>query len=120
MESFPKCDFIPVDYYEVRHVKSSFKKLMRACVPSSPFNENERGFLKAMEETEWLPQVGIFHYGKFLVKAMEETEWLPQVGIFHYGKFLVKAMEETEWLPQVGIFHYGKFLFIIRKNNHLR
>lgn len=57
MESFPKCDFIPVDYHEVRHVKSSFKKLMRACVPSSPFNENERGFLKAMEETEWLPQV---------------------------------------------------------------
>ena len=57
MDSFPKCDFIPVDYYEVRHVKSSFKKLMRACVPSSPFNENERGFLKAMEETEWLPQV---------------------------------------------------------------
>lgn len=57
MESFPKCDFIPVDYQEVRHVKSSFKKLMRACVPSSPFNENERGFLKAMEETEWLPQV---------------------------------------------------------------
>ena len=62
MESFPKCDFIPVDYYEVRHVKSSFKKLMRACVPSSPFNENERGFLKAMEETEWLPQVEVFHY----------------------------------------------------------
>ena len=62
MDSFPKCDFIPVDYYDVRHLKSSFKKLMRACVPSSPFNEQERGFLKAMEETEWLLQVRCFKY----------------------------------------------------------
>ncbi len=57
LESFPKCDFIPVDYYEVRHVKSSFKKLMRACVPSSVYTDKERGILKAVEETEWLPQV---------------------------------------------------------------
>ena len=56
MESFPKCDFIPVDYYEVRHVKSAFKKLSRACVPSSPYPE-DRGFLKAVEESEWLPQL---------------------------------------------------------------
>lgn len=48
---------MPVEYSDVRHVKSSFKKLMRACVPSSPFNEQERGFLKAMQETDWLPQV---------------------------------------------------------------
>ena len=57
MESFSKCDFIPIDYYEVRHVKSSFKKLMRACVPSSPYTDPEKGLLRAVEESEWLKQI---------------------------------------------------------------
>jgi len=57
MESYPKCDFIPVDYVEVRNLKSSFKKLMRACVPSSPSSEGDKGFLRAVEESEWLPQL---------------------------------------------------------------
>ncbi|KAI0213842.1 Myotubularin-related protein 13 [Lamellibrachia satsuma] len=57
MESFPKCDFIPIDYHEVRHVKTSFKKLMRACVSSAPFTDPEKGFLKAVEDSEWLPQI---------------------------------------------------------------
>ena len=56
LESFPKCDFIPVDFYEVRHVKASFKKLMRACVPSTSAGQ-EASFLKAVEESGWLPQV---------------------------------------------------------------
>jgi len=57
MESFLRCDFIPVDYYDARHIKSSFKKLMRACVPSSPFADPEKGFLRAVEESEWLKQL---------------------------------------------------------------
>ena len=56
LESFPKCDFIPVDFYEVRHVKASFKKLSRACVPSSPQGP-DASFHKAVEESGWLPQV---------------------------------------------------------------
>ncbi|XP_052225213.1 myotubularin-related protein 13-like isoform X3 [Dreissena polymorpha] len=56
MESFPKCDFIPVDFYEVRYVKASFKKLMRACVPSSGQGP-EGTFLHAVEESGWLPQL---------------------------------------------------------------
>ena len=56
MESFPKCDFIPVDFYEVRHVKASFKKLMRACVPSSTPTADAT-FYKTVEESEWLLQV---------------------------------------------------------------
>lgn len=55
MESFPKCDFIPVDHVEVRHVKSSYKKLMRACLPSTM--STDPGFLKAVEESEWLSQI---------------------------------------------------------------
>ena len=57
LESFSKCDFIPVDYYDARHVKASFKKLMRACVPSGPFTDPEKGFLHAVEESEWLKQL---------------------------------------------------------------
>ncbi|XP_048780689.1 myotubularin-related protein 13-like isoform X4 [Ostrea edulis] len=56
VESFPKCDFIPVEFYEVRQVKASFKKLMRACVPSAPLTP-ETGFHKLVEESEWLLQV---------------------------------------------------------------
>jgi len=57
LESFSRCDFIPVDYYDARHVKSSFKKLMRACVPSSPFTDPDNGFLRAVEDSEWLKQL---------------------------------------------------------------
>ncbi|XP_060586000.1 myotubularin-related protein 5-like, partial [Ruditapes philippinarum] len=56
LESFPKCDFIPVDFYEVRHVKASFKKLSRACVPSSTQGP-DASFHKAVEESGWLPQI---------------------------------------------------------------
>lgn len=57
LESFKKCDFIPVDYVEVRQIKSSFKKLLRACVPSVPFTDPEKGFLRAIQESEWLNQI---------------------------------------------------------------
>ncbi|CAH1256560.1 SBF1 [Branchiostoma lanceolatum] len=56
-DQFPKCDFIPVDFVEVRHMKASFKKLMRACVPSAPFTDPNLGLLKAVEESEWLQQI---------------------------------------------------------------
>ncbi|KAJ8313207.1 hypothetical protein KUTeg_009240 [Tegillarca granosa] len=56
MDSFPKCDFIPVDFYEVRHVKASFKKLMRACVPSAPTTVDQ-SFMKSVEDSEWLLQI---------------------------------------------------------------
>ena len=56
LDSFPKCDFIPVDYPEVRHAKAAFKKLLRACCPSAPPTP-EHPFLKAVEESGWLPLI---------------------------------------------------------------
>jgi hypothetical protein len=35
VDSHPKADYIPVDYPEPRRIKAAFKKLMRACHPSS-------------------------------------------------------------------------------------
>ncbi|CAH2010931.1 unnamed protein product [Acanthoscelides obtectus] len=57
MESAPKTDFIPVEYYDVRHTKAAFKKLMRACIPSSPTAEPEHTFHKLIENSEWLQQI---------------------------------------------------------------
>ena len=35
VESHPKVDFIPVEYPDTRKLRNSFKKLLRACHPSS-------------------------------------------------------------------------------------
>lgn len=45
-DSIMKIDFIPIEYADIRHSKTSFKKLMRACVPSSTNNEPEHSFYK--------------------------------------------------------------------------
>ena len=50
-DSFPKTDFIPVEYAEVKQVKLAFKKLMRACVPSTAAADRDQTFLRwAAEE----------------------------------------------------------------------
>ncbi|XP_018572476.1 myotubularin-related protein 13 isoform X1 [Anoplophora glabripennis] len=57
IESAPKTDFIPVEYYDVRHTKAAFKKLMRACIPSSQNPEPEHSFHRLVEHSEWLQQI---------------------------------------------------------------
>lgn len=57
VESSPKTDFIPVEYYDVRHTKAAFKKLMRACIPSAQNAEPEQTFYKLIENSEWLQQI---------------------------------------------------------------
>lgn len=41
----------------MRHTKAAFKKLMRACIPSSPDPEPEHTFHKLIESSEWLQQI---------------------------------------------------------------
>lgn len=52
-----KTDFIPVEYPDIRHTKTAFKKLMRACVPSTPNSDPEYSFHKLVENSEWLQQI---------------------------------------------------------------
>lgn len=49
-------EFIPVDYADVRQSRLSFKKLMRACLPSTESNDPEQTFAKLLEQSDWLQQ----------------------------------------------------------------
>lgn len=50
-------EFIPVDYTDIRHSRIAFKKLMRACLPSSLSTEPDQSFAKLLEQSDWLQQI---------------------------------------------------------------
>lgn len=50
-------EFIPVDYIDVRQSRLAFKKLMRACLPSTESNDPDQTFAKLLEQSEWLQQI---------------------------------------------------------------
>ena len=54
LESHPKAEFIPIEFPEPRRIRGSFKKLMRACVPSAASTQPDQTFLKMVEGSEWL------------------------------------------------------------------
>jgi len=67
LESHPKVEFIPVEYPEPRRLRASFKKLLRACAPSTPGGasntgaasggQHEQTYLRQVEASEWLQSV---------------------------------------------------------------
>ncbi|XP_070847742.1 myotubularin-related protein 5 isoform X5 [Chaetodon trifascialis] len=53
-DSFQQWEVVPIEVCDVRQVKNSFKKLMKACVPSSPTTDPNMSFQRCLEESEWM------------------------------------------------------------------
>ncbi|XP_051248685.1 myotubularin-related protein 5 isoform X7 [Dicentrarchus labrax] len=53
-DSFQQWEVVPIEVCDVRQVKNSFKKLMKACVPSSPTSDPNMSFQRCLEESEWM------------------------------------------------------------------
>ncbi|XP_056089485.1 myotubularin-related protein 5 isoform X5 [Rhinichthys klamathensis goyatoka] len=53
-DSFQQWEVVPIEVFDVRQVKNSFKKLMKACVPSSTNNDQNMTFHRCLEESEWM------------------------------------------------------------------
>ncbi|KFO96545.1 Myotubularin-related protein 5, partial [Calypte anna] len=50
-------EVVPIEVFDVRQVKASFKKLMKACVPGCAATDPSPAYLRSLEESEWLSQL---------------------------------------------------------------
>lgn len=53
-DSFQQWEVVPIEVFDMRQVKNSFKKLMKACVPSSTNSDPNMTFHRCLEESEWM------------------------------------------------------------------
>lgn len=53
-DSFQQWEVVPIEVFDVRQVKNSFKKLMKACVPSCSSSDPNLSFHRCLEESEWM------------------------------------------------------------------
>lgn len=67
-DSFQQWEVVPIEVCDVRQVKNSFKKLMKACVPSSSTSDPNMSFQRCLEESEWMALVSALS-GTFTVPA---------------------------------------------------
>lgn len=57
----------------MRQVKNSFKKLMKACVPSSPPSDPNMSFLRCLEDSEWMSLVSAVYVCVFVCVRMQDS-----------------------------------------------
>nr|XP_014348815.1 PREDICTED: myotubularin-related protein 5 [Latimeria chalumnae] len=51
-------EVVPIEVFDVRQVKASFKKLIKACIPSCvPTDPGSGTYYRSLEESEWLSQL---------------------------------------------------------------
>ncbi|CAL8242402.1 unnamed protein product [Merluccius merluccius] len=53
-DPFQQWEVVPIEVCDVRQVKNSFKKLMKACVPSSVSPDAALSFHHCLEDSEWM------------------------------------------------------------------
>ncbi|XP_056878101.1 myotubularin-related protein 5 isoform X2 [Takifugu flavidus] len=53
-DSYLQWEVVPIEVCDVRQVKNSFKKLMKACVPSLSYTDPNMSFQRSLEESEWM------------------------------------------------------------------
>uniref|UniRef100_A0A8C4NZ62 SET binding factor 1 n=1 Tax=Dicentrarchus labrax TaxID=13489 RepID=A0A8C4NZ62_DICLA len=70
-DSFQQWEVVPIEVCDVRQVKNSFKKLMKACVPSSPTSDPNMSFQRCLEESEWMALVSLHRVLQVSVLVVE-------------------------------------------------
>ena len=64
-----RCEFIPLEYPDVRRVKAGHKKLLQVLVPSGKETAKDHTpleYLKQVENLDWLKQVCLTRKSAFL------------------------------------------------------
>uniref|UniRef100_S4RYP5 Myotubularin phosphatase domain-containing protein n=1 Tax=Petromyzon marinus TaxID=7757 RepID=S4RYP5_PETMA len=80
-EGLVAMETIPVDMADLSAMRSSFRKLLHACCPSSaPTDGGSSAFLTALEQSEWLPQVpSIVFRDAIMVHSIENASGSCQI-----------------------------------------